>query len=48
MAALDLKADRAKRELLVQNWTWVGDGSDADRPAIEEALGRFERFQLAE
>ena len=47
VAAIDLKADRAKRELLVQKWTWVGDGSDADRPAIEEALGRFERFQLA-
>jgi uncharacterized protein YcaQ len=47
VAAIDLKADRAAGELLIQKWTWVGDGGEADRPAIEAALGRFERFQLA-
>ena len=48
VAAIDLKADRARRELLIQQWTWVGDGSEArDKPRIEEALHRFERFQFA-
>jgi uncharacterized protein len=53
VAALDLKTDRKSRELLVQRWSWVGDG--ASRAArkdlkrrIEEELHRFERFQLAE
>jgi uncharacterized protein YcaQ len=48
VAALDLKTDREARTLLVQKWTWVGNG--APRPhkkPIEEALHRFERFQLA-
>jgi uncharacterized protein YcaQ len=48
VAVLDLKADRQQRELLIQQWTWVGDGSPrAHKQAIEEELGRFERFQLA-
>ena len=47
VAAIDLKTDREKRELLVQKWTWVGRGSaPAHKAAIEAALGRFERFQL--
>jgi uncharacterized protein len=53
VAALDLKTDRKSRQLLVQKWSWVGDG--APRAArkelkrrIEEELHRFERFQLAE
>jgi uncharacterized protein YcaQ len=48
VAAIDLKTDREKGKLLVQQWTWVGKG--APRPhkrRIEEALHRFERFQLA-
>lgn len=48
VAAVDLKTDRQKRELRVQQWTWVAKGA---RPAwkarIEDALQRFERFQLA-
>ena len=49
VAVIDLKADRAKQALLIQQWTWVGNGSAAsDKRAIEEELGRFERFQLAE
>jgi uncharacterized protein len=47
VAAIDLKADRAKRALLIQQWTWVGDGSAASHKArIEEELHRFERFQF--
>jgi uncharacterized protein YcaQ len=49
VAALDLKTDRAAGKLLIQNWTWVGKGNAAQhKQAIEEELGRFERFQLAE
>ena len=47
VAAIDLKADREKQALRVQQWTWVGDGSAASHKArIEEELHRFERFQL--
>lgn len=46
VAAIDVKADRAAERLAIQSWTWVGDGGPADRPRIEEALGRFERFQF--
>ena len=47
VAAIDLKADRARRALLVQQWTWVGNGRAASRKArIEEELHRFERFQF--
>lgn len=47
VAAIDLKTDRAARKLLIQQWSWVGHGQEAlHRPAIEEALGRFEKFQL--
>jgi uncharacterized protein YcaQ len=49
VAALDLKTDRAASKLLIQNWTWVGSGrARAHKAAIEEALERFERFQLAD
>jgi uncharacterized protein YcaQ len=47
VAAIDFKADREKRQLLVQQWTWVGKGSaPAHKARIEEELHRFERFQL--
>ncbi|MDP1730952.1 MAG: crosslink repair DNA glycosylase YcaQ family protein [Devosia sp.] len=49
VAALDLKTDRAAGKLLIRSWTWVGSGNAAaHQAAIEEELGRFERFQLAE
>ena len=55
VAALDLKTDRQSRKLLVQKWSWVGKGKSAKgdvrkdlKRRIEEELGRFERFQLAE
>jgi uncharacterized protein YcaQ len=53
VAALDLKTDRKKQELLVQKWSWVGNGTKKGaskdlKRRIEEELHRFERFQLAE
>ena len=48
VAAVDLKTDRERQKLLVQRWTWVGNRSRRLRKKqIEEALHRFERFQLA-
>ena len=44
VAVLDLKTDRERRKLLVQKWTWTG--RRAHKKRIEEALHRFERFQL--
>ena len=53
VAALDLKTDRQNKKLLMQKWSWVGNGkkraarSELKRQ-IEDALHRFERFQLAD
>ncbi len=48
VAAIDLKTDREKGKLLMQKWTWVGDGSArAHKARIEDELHRFEAFQLA-
>jgi uncharacterized protein YcaQ len=47
VAAIDLKADREKQKLLVQQWTWVGHGSARSHKArVEEGLHRFSRFQF--
>jgi hypothetical protein len=47
IAAIDLKADREARKLLVQQWTWVGRGSVRSHKArVEEALHRFAGFQF--
>ncbi|MDN3274122.1 crosslink repair DNA glycosylase YcaQ family protein [Frankia sp. RB7] len=53
VAALDLKTDRQAKKLLMQKWTWLGQGKKTAgrkelKQKIEEELGRFERFQLAE
>jgi uncharacterized protein YcaQ len=53
VAAIDLKTDRKARKVLMQKWSWVGKGAPRGarkelKPRIEEALDRFERFQLAE
>ncbi len=55
VAALDLKTDRQNKKLLMQKWSWVGEGKAAKgetrkalKRAIEEELHRFARFQLAE
>jgi uncharacterized protein YcaQ len=49
VAAIDLKTDRKKQKLLLQQWTWVGHNRPRRelKRRIEEALHRFERFQLA-
>jgi uncharacterized protein YcaQ len=48
VAAIDLKTDRERQKLLIQQWTWVGKGSArAHKKKVETALGAFERFQLA-
>jgi uncharacterized protein YcaQ len=53
VAAIDLKTDRANKKLLMQKWSWVGQGKvrgarNELKRRIEEELDRFERFQLAE
>ena len=46
-ALVDLKTDRARRKLLLQKWTWIASRERRLRKRrIEEALHRFERFQL--
>ena len=46
-AVLDLKTDRAARRLLIQQWSWVAKAARREtKRRIEEALHRFERFQL--
>jgi hypothetical protein len=48
VAAVDLKTDRERQKLLVRQWTWVDNSSHRlHKKRIEEALHRFERFQLA-
>lgn len=54
VAAIDLKTDRQNRKLLLQQWSWIGEGLDKKAPRkewkrrIEEELHRFEAFQLGE
>jgi hypothetical protein len=53
VAALDLKTDRKNRKLLLQQWSWIGEGTQRAarkdlKRRIEDELHRFERFQLAE
>jgi uncharacterized protein YcaQ len=45
VAVIDLKTDRQRGKLLLRKWTWLGKRSR--KQAIEEALHRFEHFQLA-
>jgi len=47
VALLDLKTDRERGKLLVQRWIWLTKSERRERKRqIEEALHRFERFQL--
>lgn len=48
VAVFDLKTDRAAKKLLIQQQTWLEDVGAEGRAAIDEALGRFERFQLGD
>jgi uncharacterized protein YcaQ len=48
VAVIDLKTEREQQKLLVQQWTWLDAKSKrAQKPIIDDALHRFERFQLA-
>jgi uncharacterized protein len=48
VAAIDLKADRARQQLLIQQWSWVGRGSASSHKArIEAELDRFSDFQFS-
>lgn len=46
VAAFDLKTDRTAKKLLIQQQTWLEDVGAEGRAAIDEAMGRFEAFQL--
>lgn len=47
VAVADLKTDRAARELLVQQWTWLEPGPSSElKRQVDEEMQRFERFQL--
>jgi hypothetical protein len=53
VAALDLKTDRQAKKVLMQKWTWLGQGKKTAgrkelKQKIEDELDRFERFQLTE
>ncbi|WP_316158246.1 MULTISPECIES: winged helix-turn-helix domain-containing protein [unclassified Bradyrhizobium] len=55
VAALDLKTDRQNGKLLMQKWSWVGEGKAARgdqrkalKRTIEDELHRFQRFQLGD
>ena len=45
VAALDIKADRTGRKLLIQKWTWF-DSKKAHKAEIDAALHRFEELQF--
>ena len=46
VAAIDLKADRARAALLIQQWTWIDRKVKHHKTRVEEALHSFERFQF--
>ncbi|MFC0692905.1 winged helix-turn-helix domain-containing protein [Paraburkholderia humisilvae] len=48
VAALDLKADRERRTLQIQQWSWIGTRKRQPlKAAIENGLHGFEQFQFA-
>ncbi|MDU0340393.1 winged helix-turn-helix domain-containing protein [Bosea rubneri] len=47
VAVADLKADRAARKLLIQQWTWLEPAPSAElRRRVDAEMERFELFQL--
>ncbi len=53
VATIDLKTDRQNKKLLMQKWTWIGNGKKQAarkelKRRIEDELNRFERFQLTD
>ncbi|HEY4351112.1 MAG TPA: winged helix DNA-binding domain-containing protein, partial [Paraburkholderia sp.] len=48
VAAIDLKADRERRALQIQQWNWIGTRKRQPlKAAIESRLHGFEQFQFA-
>lgn len=47
VAAIDPRADRQARKLVVQKWTWLADERAGLKALVEEAMTKFERFQMA-
>lgn len=48
VGAIDIKADRQKQQLTINQWTRFGDEGAEQRVAIDAALHAFETFQFAE
>jgi uncharacterized protein YcaQ len=48
IAAIDLKADRGQRKLLVQKWSWLADLGAEEKTLVDAALHRFEQFQFSD
>jgi len=46
VAAIDLKTDREKKTLRIQQWTWIGTDAKRHKSRIETELQRFECFQV--
>jgi uncharacterized protein YcaQ len=47
VAVVDLKADRERSRVLIQQWTWLQRGRRKElKKKIDDALHRFEHFQL--
>ena len=46
VAAIDLKTDREKMALRIQQWTWLGKNTKRHKSLIERELERFEHFQF--
>lgn len=47
VALIDMKADREKDQLLIQQWTWmIKKPSRKIKNLIEERIGEFEKFQF--
>ena len=47
VAAIDIKADRQAKRLMINKWTNFGEGGSEQQRAVEDALQRFEIFQFA-
>lgn len=47
VALVDMKTDREKNELLIQQWTWmIKKPSQKIKNLIEDRIGEFEKFQF--
>lgn len=48
VAAIDIKADRQAKKLVINKWTKFGDEGAEQGQAVDDALGRFEAFQFGD